>query len=197
MPVSVAPEPSPPQAEPSPTQSDPSWPVLLHATPRHGRLVLDTHVLLEALLWQSPRHAQLLPLLLTGCAIALRSEATAREWARVLRYPMLRLDATKLADAEARYVRYTRAESEPDPRALAQLPRCADRDDQKFLELAWHAGAHALLTRDQRLLKIGKHRLYRARFVVASPETWRANGASLWAQVSARKQSAAAANKGF
>jgi len=34
------------------------------------------------------------------------------------------------------------------------LPRCEDPDDQKFLELAWHAGARWLVTRDKALLKL-------------------------------------------
>ena len=40
------------------------------------------------------------------------------------------------------------------------LPRCQDRDDQKFLELAARAGADLLVSKDKALLKLrGRTRL--------------------------------------
>ena len=44
----------------------------------------------------------------------------------------------------------------------AHLPRCRDQDDQKFLSCAVQVGAHLLLTRDKKLLKIGRHRQFKA-----------------------------------
>ena len=60
----------------------------------------------------------------------------------------------------------------PEPAAAAGLPRCEDPDDQKFLELAWHARASHLLTRDKALLKLA-HRLEESgRFAVLAPDAF-------------------------
>ena len=39
----------------------------------------------------------------------------------------------------------------------AQLPKCRDPDDQKFLEAALAAGAQCLVTKDHALLELSKH----------------------------------------
>ena len=48
------------------------------------------------------------------------------------------------------------------------LPRCADPDDQKFLDLALAAGAECVLTRDEALLRLGK----RTPFRIVTPEVF-------------------------
>jgi predicted nucleic acid-binding protein len=50
------------------------------------------------------------------------------------------------------------------------LPRCEDADDQKFIELAWHARASHLLTRDKALLKLARR--LSDRFAVLAPDAF-------------------------
>lgn len=53
------------------------------------------------------------------------------------------------------------------------LPRCRDRDDQKFLELAYQAGAVALLTRDDELLRLARRAKRDGLFTILPPASWR------------------------
>ena len=55
-----------------------------------------------------------------------------------------------------RYLAHARTFELPDPAAATGLPQCEDPDDQKFLELAWHARASHLVTRDKALLKLAR-----------------------------------------
>jgi putative PIN family toxin of toxin-antitoxin system len=58
--------------------------------------------------------------------------------------------------------------------ALAQLPVCRDKHDQKFLQLAAASHAHGLITKDRDLLKLA--RPMRARgCIVTTPQEWSAD----------------------
>ncbi len=132
------------------------------------RLVLDTHVVLEMLLWHSPRHVPLLDAQNIGACLFLVDLATLDEFERVLRYPALKLEADQQREV---YASYLACASLQDPEnGPADLPRCKDINDQKFLELAYGADAHALLTRDKKLLKVGKNKRYKSRFLTMTPE---------------------------
>ena len=54
-------------------------------------------------------------------------------------------------------------------RAPPGLPRCSDVDDQKFLELAWHAQARWLVTKDKALLVLARRKLRPAPCRIATP----------------------------
>jgi predicted nucleic acid-binding protein len=54
--------------------------------------------------------------------------------------------------------------------AVASLPRCADRDDQKFLELARDSTADWLVTADKALLKLARRDRLRGLFRILTPE---------------------------
>ncbi|MFN3631051.1 MAG: putative toxin-antitoxin system toxin component, PIN family, partial [Casimicrobiaceae bacterium] len=58
---------------------------------------------------------------------------------------------------------------EPDPARAASLPRCSDRTDQKFLEVALCGEADVLLTYDRALLKMNRRGLD---FEIMTPEAW-------------------------
>jgi predicted nucleic acid-binding protein len=58
----------------------------------------------------------------------------------------------------------------PLPVAATALPRCADRDDQKFLELARDAAADWLVTADKALLKLARRDRLRGLFRILTPE---------------------------
>ena len=132
------------------------------------RLVLDTHVVLEMLVWHSPRHAPLLALQQAGGCVFLTDVDTLEEWRRVLGYPALKLDADQQVQAQVRYLDCSLIELHAA--APVDLPGCRDINDQKFLDLAYMTKASALLTRDKKLLKIGKNRRYKQRFLTVTPE---------------------------
>jgi uncharacterized protein len=50
------------------------------------------------------------------------------------------------------------------------LPRCSDRDDQKFLELAHAAGAAALFTRDAAVLALANRCRRAGLFAILRPD---------------------------
>ena len=84
-------------------------------------------------------------------------EACETERARVLAYPLRKksLDARSLAACIAECRRVARKVMVGKP---TRQPRCADPDDQKFLELALAAGADFLVAKDQALLKLARPR---------------------------------------
>ncbi len=144
-------------------------------------LILDTHVVLEWLLWDSPRHAELRALMPAN-TIVWRSAETEDELLRVLGYAALKVDAERQAKVVASFQTQSQLHVIEVP---ANLPRCKDPDDQKFLELAWSLSQHLmpatnpsilLLTRDKRLLKIARHPLYRNRFRTQTPEQFQISG---------------------
>jgi putative PIN family toxin of toxin-antitoxin system len=128
------------------------------------RLVLDTNIWLDWLVFGDPGAALLSPLL------ARRGENTApaqifidvpclAEFSRVLAYDLGRhsIDAGAQQRALAECARLaTRIDGAPDPSALARLPKCRDRDDQKFLALALAARADCLVTKDRELLALAR-----------------------------------------
>jgi putative PIN family toxin of toxin-antitoxin system len=122
-----------------------------------ARLVLDTNVVLDLLHWHDAAAAPLLAALADGRARCLADTRTLAELHRVLAYPELRLSPEA---AGALFTHYARlAESVPEG-PVAALPRCRDRDDQMFLELAARGNADLLVTRDKALLGLrGRTRL--------------------------------------
>ena len=86
-----------------------------------------------------------------GQVECLADAGTLDELQRVLTYPQLKLTPEMAVDRYSRYTRLVRMV--PDGEA-PPLPRCKDRDDQKFLELAARCGAHLLVTKDKALLRL-------------------------------------------
>lgn len=127
-----------------------------HSAPR---LVIDTNVTLDLLLFDSQIAAPLLAAVTDGRVRWLTAPYCRDELARVLGYPEFRLDDRQQAAIRARYAGLTHScepanlAAEPLPHPL---PRCKDPDDQPFLELAVAAGAHLLVTRDHALLRLRK-----------------------------------------
>lgn len=135
------------------------------------RVVLDTNVWLDWLLFDGNE------------VVAVRAACAARtvqpvvdarcleELERVLAYPAFGLDAAGIRErmAGARALSLTHAA--PIVSDIA-LPRCRDRDDQKFLELTQAAGAQALLTRDKALLQLAGRARRRCGFDIVAPRDW-------------------------
>ena len=64
---------------------------------------------------------------------------------------------------------YSGAGAEPPPADAPPLPKCRDRDDQKFLELAHAAKADWLVSKDRAVLKLAKRTARDFGFRIAQP----------------------------
>lgn len=121
------------------------------------RLVIDTNVALDLLVFADRRAAPILAAIERGSALWLTAASCRDELRRVLAYPELKLPAATQAAAFQRYLELT---ADPAAQTLhpvpADLPHCRDADDQPFLELAAAASAHLLISRDRELLRLHK-----------------------------------------
>lgn len=115
------------------------------------RLVLDTNVVLDLFHWGNVDAVPIMAALEGGRITCFADERSLDELQRVLTYPQLKLTPNMIAERYARYSSLVRlvATGETPP-----LPRCKDRDDQKFLELAARCSADVLVSKDKALLKL-------------------------------------------
>ncbi len=144
--------------------------ILIPLIPPIPLLVLDTNVVLDWVAFDDARVRPIAAAIERGALRTATSRSCLQELRRALGYAQVELDAAAQALAFARYTAHTTVFEIPEPAAAAALPRCEDPDDQKFLELAWHARASHLLTRDKALLKLA-HRLGESgRFAVLAPD---------------------------
>jgi len=128
------------------------------------RAVLDTNVVLSALLFDSGRLSPLRHHWQSGRIVLLVSKATAQELLRVLAYPKFRLTAAERDELLANYLPY--AEAVTAPESSTELPQCRDPKDQMFLLLA-HAG-NAEIARWEGGLFLGYYVAYVAYLVLAA-----------------------------
>jgi putative PIN family toxin of toxin-antitoxin system len=114
------------------------------------RWVLDTNVVLSALVQPGGTVGRLRLAWQKPLFIPLSSQITTAELLRVLAYPKFQLTADEQHDLLADYLPWVEAVQMPDvpPRA----PVCRDPADVPFLELAFAARADALVTGDADLL---------------------------------------------
>jgi predicted nucleic acid-binding protein len=133
-------------------------------------LVLDTNVVLDWVAFCDPRVQPIAAAIERGTLRAATSGACLLELRRALGYAQVKLDAAAQALAFERYLAHAVVFDVPDTAAVAGLPLCEDPDDQKFIELASHACASHLLTRDKALLKLARRITASGRFAVVSPD---------------------------
>lgn len=114
------------------------------------RAVLDTNVVLSALVFGSGATARVRQSWQAGALLPLASTATVQELMRVLAYPKFKLRADDQRELLADYLPFAEAVtvSEPPPR----VPDCRDPHDLPFLELAVAGRADLLVTGDTDLL---------------------------------------------
>jgi predicted nucleic acid-binding protein len=138
------------------------------------RLVLDTNVCLDLFVFGDAAASPLALALAEGRAEAVTDACCREEWCRVLAYPQLALDEAARAAALAAHDRWVRCTDAawPAPPPGPRLPRCADPDDQKFLELALACGAGWLLSKDREVLRLGRRTAREGLFVIATPAEW-------------------------
>ncbi len=138
---------------------------------RQRRVVLDTNVLVSLYVFADSRFAPLRGRIERGGWLALTSDACFEEFRRVLGYPLFALTAEQQALALSAYASTARRIIAPAADAnSAGLPRCKDRDDQKFLELARDGRADLLVTADKALLRLARRDRLRGLFRILTPE---------------------------
>ena len=115
------------------------------------RLVLDTNVVLDLFHWANLDAVPIMAALEAGQIECFADERTLDELQRVLTYPQLKLTPEMMAE---RYQRYSALVKLVPPGEAPPLPRCKDRDDQKFLELTARCGADILVSKDKALLRL-------------------------------------------
>ncbi len=125
---------------------------------RVKRIVIDTNVLVSALIFKDSRHLPLRAAWTEKRITPLLSIPTYRELKKVLSYRMFDIDDDRIQAVIAAlgpFVEWITV----DAARVAALPRCSDRDDQKFLEVALCGDADAIITYDKALLKLRRRTL--------------------------------------
>lgn len=115
------------------------------------RLVLDTNVLLSALLFHRGSLAWLRHAWQSGDVRPLVSRETAEELIRVLAYPKFQLTDADRRELLGDYLPRCETIAVPDE---VDVPYCRDPFDRPFLALALTAKADALITGDKDLLDL-------------------------------------------
>lgn len=136
-------------------------------------VVIDTNVCLDLFVFNDPRWSIILKGLKKGSIIAVTRDDCRQEWLAVLHYEHLPInDDTRLhmieifdelisciTPAEKNYI----------------LPKCSDKDDQKFLEIARDAEVETLITKDKALLKLARKTKLAGYYSIETPESFLAN----------------------
>lgn len=117
------------------------------------RVVLDTGVIVSALLFPSGRLSWLHESWVGGNISPIVSRITVDELIRVLAYPKFALTRDEIDSVLAAYLPFTESVTKRR-RSAAPLPICDDPADQEFLRLALVGDAKALVTGDDDLLRI-------------------------------------------
>jgi len=115
------------------------------------RVVVDTNVILSALLFRSGRVSWISDAWKSRRIIPLVSKETLVELLRVLAYPKFKLTPLEQQTVLEAFLPY--AETVPI-RNIQTLPVCRDPHDQKILILAKQSGADFLVTGDTDLLAV-------------------------------------------
>jgi uncharacterized protein len=141
------------------------------AAPWH--CVLDTNVVMALWHFRDPKLQRLWDWIETGAVRPVTRSDCLDELQRVLAYSQFRIEAEQREHLYAAYAALAHCLPDADEAQIAfaeSLPRCGDRDDQKFVSLAWDAGARALVTRDKLLLRLARRAPLKERFVILTPE---------------------------
>ena len=148
----------------------PATPCLTDAPAPTVRLVLDTNVVLDWLVFGDAGCDVLGAALLSGQARWIASAAMRDELEHVLTRGTLDAwepDVPAILRTWSETVSLVAASSG----SARGTPRCSDPDDQKFIDLAFQCGASALLSRDRAVLRCAR----RARplgLAILTPMAW-------------------------
>jgi uncharacterized protein len=134
------------------------------------RVVLDTNVVLDWLLFSEPSVAELAAAVMHGRVRWLATAAMRDEMAHVLGRGLAAAHGADPAGLAAAWDRHC-TEHPPAPPVAAHL-RCTDTDDQKFIDLALAVGARWLISHDRAVLKL-RRRAAQHGLTIAPPDQWR------------------------
>lgn len=121
---------------------------------RPPTVVLDTNVVLSALLFREGRLVALRKAWQSHRCHPLASQATARELVRALAYPKFGLSPAEREELLADYL--PSCTTVRMPNTPPKTPACRDALDRPFLELALVGQAEYLVTGDKDLLSLAK-----------------------------------------
>lgn len=138
------------------------------------RIVLDTNVCLDIFLFHDAQSAALHVAMREGYIQAVTRADCRAEWLRVLHYPQVPVSAEARPGIEAAFdaLVHCLPDELAAPASDVLLPRCADPDDQMFLELAQAAGARWLVSKDNELLKLASRCARDELFWIGLPQAW-------------------------
>lgn len=133
------------------------------------RLVLDTNIVMDMLHFRNIHTQPLQTGIAAGQLACFTDSNCLAELERVTGYPEFGLEEdarNALMERYREFVSVFEAEGKED----YLLPRCRDRDDQKFLILAARCNAGLLITRDKLLLRLARHRHKPPPFAIVTAE---------------------------
>lgn len=119
---------------------------------RPPRVVLDTNLVLSALVFASGRVAALRSAWREGYCVPLVSKATTAELIRVLAYPKFKLGDEDQQELLADYLPWCATVRIPNP--APATPACRDPFDQAFLQLAVAGKSDYIVSGDKDLLSL-------------------------------------------
>jgi len=123
------------------------------------RVVLDTNVVLSALVFGGGQAGQLRRAWQAGAFVPLASAVTVQELVRVLAYPKFALARAAQDELLADFLPYAQTVRMPQP--PPPVPECRDPLDVPFLQLAVAGQAQRLVSGDKDLLVLA-HAFYQA-----------------------------------
>ena len=139
------------------------------------RIVLDTNVCLDLFVFGDSLCSHVLAAMRNGAVQAVTRDDCREEWQRVLHYPQLPIDDQQrpgFRDAFDALIQLLPPGASTLGEDDIHLPRCADPDDQKFLELALVSGARWLLSKDKELLRLDRRTRGAGLFSIRLPQLW-------------------------
>ena len=125
---------------------------------------------IDILVFDDPATRPIRAALERGTLAALIDARCLDELTRVLDYPQF----VRIGRRQGRRARHGRAacatgRARRRPRTTRPLPKCRDRDDQKFLELAHASQADWLVSKDRAVLKLARRTARDFGFQIAQP----------------------------
>jgi uncharacterized protein len=136
------------------------------------RVVLDTNIWLDWLVFDDPSIAPLKKAQIAGTIQVVINDACRDELRAVLAYPQFALDESQKEIHLATVNACTTKFDGPLASNIPALPRCSDPDDQKFLELARDTQSDWLITKDKALLGLRRGAIRMAGFRITTPCHW-------------------------
>jgi len=124
----------------------------LSPAPPAPRVVLDTNLVLSALIFGGGKPGALRLAWQEGRILPLIATPTADELLRALGYPKFSLSAAEQEELLADYLPWCETVTIPAP--APDTPMCRDPSDRPFLELALAGQAQCLVTSDAGLLAL-------------------------------------------